>query len=134
MLCNIKHTSMQSGINFNYSNNVMNEFSIGGMISLYDNQIVFAGLPEATTYAASVAAFAGGLRYEFLSNTYLTGKANVLFTNFGSRSVFFNNPDFFSGYALTFAYNFTLGPLEIGAMYSDQLGRVSSFVSLGISF
>ncbi|HRQ50812.1 MAG TPA: patatin-like phospholipase family protein, partial [Agriterribacter sp.] len=28
-------TSIQSGINLNYSNNVMNEFSIGGMIPLY---------------------------------------------------------------------------------------------------
>ncbi|HRQ50813.1 MAG TPA: hypothetical protein PLR74_09780, partial [Agriterribacter sp.] len=98
------------------------------------NQIVFAGLPEATTYASSVAAFMGGLRYEFLSNTYLTGKANVLFTNFMSRSVFFSNPDFFSGYALTFGYNFALGPLEVSAMYSDQLRKVSSYVSLGISF
>ncbi|MCO5240890.1 MAG: patatin-like phospholipase family protein [Chitinophagaceae bacterium] len=127
-------TSMQSGINLDYSNNVMNEFSIGGMVRLYDNQIVFAGLPEATTYAASVAAFTGGLRYELLSSVYLTGKANVLFTNMGSRSIFFNNPDFFSGYALTFGYNFALGPLEVSAMYSDQLGRVSSYVSLGISF
>lgn len=127
-------TSIQSGINLNYSNNVMNEFSIGGMKPLYNNQIVFAGLPEATTYASSVVAFMGGLRYEFLSNTYLTGRANVLFTNFLSKSAFFNNPDFFSGYALTFGYNFALGPLEVSAMYSDQLRRVTSAVSLGISF
>ncbi len=127
-------TSLQSGINLNYSNHVMNEFSIGGMIPLYNNQITFAGLPEATTYAADAAAFMGGVRYEFLSNTYLTGKANVLFTNFISRSTFFNNPDFFSGYALTFGYNFALGPLEVSAMYSDQLRKVTSYVSLGISF
>ncbi len=81
-----------------------------------------------------VAAFMGGLRYEFLSNTYLTGRANVLFTNFISRSVFFNNPDLISGYALTFGYNFALGPLEVSAMYSDRLRKVTSYVSLGISF
>jgi NTE family protein len=76
----------------------------------------------------------GGVRYEFLSNTYATARANVLFTNFISSSVFFDNPSFFSGYALTFGYNFALGPLEISAMYSDQLRKVSSYVSLGISF
>ena len=126
--------SMQSGINFNYTNNVMNEFSIGGLIPLYQNQITFAGLPEAITYAPTVASFMGGVRYEFLSNTYATARANVLFTNFISSSVFFDNPSFFSGYALTFGYNFALGPLEISAMYSDQLRKVSSYVSLGISF
>ncbi len=127
-------TSIQSGVNLNYRNNLMNEFSIGGMTALYNNQITFAGLPEATTYAPNVAAFMGGLRYEFLPNTFLTGRANVLFTNFVSRSVFFNNPDFFTGYALTFGYNFALGPLEVSAMYSDQLRRVSSAVTFGISF
>lgn len=127
-------TAIQSGVNFNYSNNVMNEFSIGGMIPLYHNQIVFSGLPEATTYAASVAAFMGGLRYQLLPNTYITGRTNVLFTNFISKSIFFTNPDFLSGHSLTVAYNFALGPLEVGAMYSDRLGRVTSFVSLGIAF
>lgn len=127
-------TSVQSGVNLDYSNNLMNEFSIGGVTPLYNNQVTFVGLPEATTYAASVAAFMGGLRYEFFPNTYITGRANVLFTNFISQSIFFNNPDFFSGYGLTFGYNFALGPLEISAMYSDQLKRVSSAVTFGISF
>lgn len=127
-------TSLQSGVNLNYRNNLMNEFSIGGMTALYNNQITFAGLPEATTYAPNVAAIMGGVRYEFLPNTFLTGRANVLFTNFINRSVFFNNPDLFTGYALTFGYNFALGPLEVSAMYSDQLRRVSSSVTFGISF
>lgn len=126
--------SMQSGINFNYTNNIMNEFSIGGLLPLYHNQVTFAGLPEASAYAPTVAAFLGGLRYEFLANTYVAGKANVLFTNFINQSVFFDNPRFLSGYALTFGYNFALGPLEISAMYSDQSKKLRSYVSLGISF
>lgn len=126
--------SMQSGVNVQYTNNVMNEFSIGGLIPLYNNQITFAGLPEAFTYAPTVAAFMGGVRYEFLSSTYATARANILFTNFINSSVFFNNPSFFSGYALTFGYNFALGPLEISAMYSDQVKKLSSYVSFGISF
>lgn len=126
--------TMQSGINFNSSNNIMNEFSIGGLLPLYNNQITFAGLPEASAYAPTVAAFLGGVRYEFLSNTYVTGKANVLFTNFINSSVFFDNPRLFSGYALTFGYNFALGPLEISAMYSDQSRKLRSYVSFGISF
>ncbi|MGN6439731.1 MAG: patatin-like phospholipase family protein [Agriterribacter sp.] len=125
---------MQSGINFNYTNNIMNEFSIGGLIPLYNNQVLFAGLPEATTYAPTVAAFMGGIRYEFLANTYVTGKANILFTNFISKSLFFDNDSFLSGYALTFGYNFALGPLEISAMYADQSRKLRTYVSFGIPF
>lgn len=126
--------SMQSGINFSSSNNVMNEFSIGGLIPLYNNQVTFAGLPEASTYAPTVAAFMAGFRYEFLANTYATGKANILFTNFVNRSAFFDNPSFLSGYSWTFGYNFALGPLEISAMYCDQAKKLRSYVSFGIAF
>lgn len=127
-------TMMQSGINMNYTNNIMNEFSIGGLIPLYNNQVLFAGLPEATTYAPTVAAFMGGIRYELLASTYVTGKANVLFTNFINKSIFFDNASFLSGYALTFGYNFALGPLEISAMYADQSKKLRTYVSFGIPF
>ncbi len=127
-------TMLQSGINMNYTNNIMNEFSIGGLIPLYNNQVLFAGLPEATTYAPTVAAFMGGIRYEFLASTYVTGKANVLFTNFMNKSIFFDNASFLSGYSLTFGYNFALGPLEISAMYADQSKKLRTYVSFGIPF
>lgn len=126
--------STQAGASFNYTNNIMNEFSVGGLLPLYHNQVTFAGLPEGSLYTPTFAAFMGGFRYEFLSNTYAMARANVLFTNIINKSVFFNNPDFLSGYALTFGYNFALGPLEIGAMYSDRSGRVYSTVSLGVVF
>lgn len=112
----------------------MNEFSIGGLIPLYNNQVTFSGLPEASTYAPTVAAFMGGFRYEFLTNTYATAKANILFTNFVNRSAFFDNPSFLSGYSWTFGYNFALGPLEVSAMYCDQARKIRSYVSFGISF
>ena len=126
--------SMQSGINFNYTNNLLNEFSIGGLIPLYNNQITFAGLPEATTYAPTVAAFMAGYRHEVFPNTYVTGKGNILYTNFITKSPFFNNPNMLSGYALTFGYNFALGPLEISAMYSNEARKLRTYVSFGMSF
>ncbi|MBX3239488.1 MAG: patatin-like phospholipase family protein [Chitinophagaceae bacterium] len=126
--------SMQAGINFNYTNNLLNEFSIGGLIPLYNNQITFAGLPEATTYTPTVGAFMAGYRFEFYPNTYITGKGNILYTNFINKSTFFKNPNLLSGYALTFGYNFALGPLEVSAMYSDQAGKIRTYVSFGIPF
>lgn len=126
--------AMQSGVNFNYTHNLLNEFSIGGLIPLYNNQITFAGLPESTTYAPTVAAFMTGYRHEIFQNTYITGKGNILYTNFINKSVFFNNPNLFVGYALTFGYNFALGPLEISAMYSDRGSRLHTYVSFGVPF
>ena len=54
----------QGGMNFNYRNNIMNEFSIGGLVSNFHNQVTFAGLREGTFYSPSVAELMLGLRYQ----------------------------------------------------------------------
>jgi len=112
----------------------MNEFSIGGLTPLFRNQVVFAGLQEGSLYTPAMAALQGAYRYELFNNTYLTGRANILVNNFISTSKFFQNPNVLSGYALTFGYNFALGPLEFSLMYSDQSKKVSSYVNIGIPF
>ena len=127
-------THAQLGMNFDYRHNIMNEFSIGGMTSQFHNQVTFAGLREGTFYSPSIAELQLGLRYQLFSNTFLTGRANVLMNNFITNSSFFNTPDFLSGYALTFTYNFALGPLELSAMYSDQSRQVIGYVNIGIPF
>ena len=106
----------------------------GGLTKLFRNQVTFAGLQEGTLYAPSVLAAQAGLRFELYNNTYIIGRANMLLTDFVSKSNFFQNPGFLTGYALTFAYNFALGPLEISAMYSDQSKRLSTYINLGIAF
>lgn len=124
----------QSGINFDYDGRVMNEFVIGGMVRLFRRQVLFAGLQEGSVYSAAYASLQTGLRYTLFPNTYLTGRANVLFNNFISRSRFFPARDVYTGYALTFSYNFALGPLDLSLMYSDQTGKVQTFINLGIPF
>ncbi|NII27933.1 hypothetical protein HB364_22810 [Pseudoflavitalea sp. X16] len=126
--------NVQGGANFDYADNVLNEFVIGGLTRTFRNQITFAGLPEGAEYSSSAAALQGGLRVQVFNNTYLMGRANVLFNNFIEDPGFFVTRDFFSGYALTFSYNFALGPLEISAMYCDQTGKIQSYVNLGIPF
>ncbi len=125
---------LQGGANFNYTDNILNENVIGGLVKTFRNQITFAGLPEGAEYATSTAALMGGMRVQVFNNTYLTGRANVLFNNFVENSSFFLVRDFFSGYAVTFSYNFALGPLEISAMYCDQTRKIQSYVNLGIPF
>jgi len=126
--------NMQGGINFNYSRNLMNEFIVGGMTKLFRNQITFAGLQEGAIYSPAMATVQGGLRMPLFTGAYLTGRANILFNNFISKSDFFSYEDFYSGYALTFSYNFALGPLELSVMYCDQTKKVQSYINLGIPF
>ncbi|MEJ7766371.1 MAG: patatin-like phospholipase family protein [Chitinophagaceae bacterium] len=124
----------QTGINFNYSQRIMNEFAIGGLTPLFRNQVTFAGLKEGTFYSPSVASLQLGLRYQLFNNIYLIGRTNILFNNFVGKSSFFSNPDFLSGHSVTFAYNLAIGSLELSAMYSDQSKQVRSYVNIGIPF
>ncbi len=125
---------LQSGMNFQ-TGNIMNQFSIGGLTNSFHNQITFAGLREGSYYSSSLAAVQAGFRYNMYGNLFLTGKANVLFSNFvNNGNKFYDTPDFLSGYALTFTYNFVLGPLELSAMYCDQWKRVMGYVNIGIPF
>jgi NTE family protein len=126
--------NLQTGINFNYSRNVMNEFTVGGMTKLFRNQVTFAGMQETTVYTPAMATIQGGLRTNLFTGAYLTGRANILFNNFISKSDFFKYEDIYTGYALTFTYNFALGPLDLSLMYCDQTKKLQSYINLGIPF
>ncbi len=126
--------TVQGGINFKYAGKVMNEFIIGGMSKLFRNQVTFAGFQEGAVYSPSMAAIQAGFRRNIATGMYLTARANILFNNFISQSDFFQYADFYSGYALTFSYNFALGPLDLSLMYSDQTKKVQTYINLGIPF
>jgi len=126
--------NLQAGANFNYSRNVMNEFIVGGMTRLFRNQVTFAGMQEGALYSPAMLTLQGGVRGQLFAGAYLTGRANVLFNNFISQSDFFKYADFYSGYGLTFSYNFALGPLDLSVMYCDQTKRVQTYINLGIPF
>ncbi|MBI1783256.1 MAG: patatin-like phospholipase family protein [Sphingobacteriales bacterium] len=125
---------IQAGANFKYGNNIMNEFVVGGLTKQFRNQVSFAGLQEGSIYTPAMMVAQVGLRYEFLSNTFLIGRGNVLFNNFISKSKFYNNPDIMTGYSLTFGYNFALGPLELSLMYNDQSKKLGTYVNIGVPF
>jgi len=127
-------THLQGGLNLDYKNNIMNEFSIGGLTNSFHNQVTFAGLREGTFYSSSIAEILLGLRYQLFSNTFITAKANALVNNFVTKSNFFTTPDLLTGYALTLTYNFALGPLELSAMYCDQSRSVIGYINIGIPF
>ena len=127
-------TLLQSGINFDSKQNILNDFVVGGMYKQFKNQVVFAGLEEGSITTSSIASAQLGVRYEIFNNGYLLLRTNALVNNFISTSNLFHKPNFLSGHAVSFGYNFALGPLEVSAMYCDQSKRIHSYINLGISF
>lgn len=130
----IVFSEIQAGINFTTKANMLNNFLIGGISGSFRNQVRFAGLPEASLNAATVAALQVGLRYTLFNNIYLIGRVNGLMKDFGTENIATSGNKFLSGYALTFAYKSPIGPLELSGMYCDQSGRLQSYVTFGIPF
>jgi NTE family protein len=123
-----------TGINFNYRQNILNDFSVGGLNKSFRNQVLFAGLEENSISTPSYASLQLGIRYQLYNNVFLMARTNALVNNFVSVNNLLQKPEFLSGYAVTFAYNFALGPLEISAMYCDQSRKLRSYINLGIPF
>jgi len=124
--------NLQAGINFNYEDNVMNEFVVGGLIKTFRNQITFAGLQEGTISTPSVATYQLGLRANPFNNIFVTGRVNVMATDFINESSFFQTRNFYSGAALSFSYDLPLGPLDLSIMYSPETNKYASYINLGI--
>lgn len=125
---------VQGGINFNQRVSILNDYFVGGLTSVFRNQITFSGLNEGTEHSSSIASLTLGLRYQMYNALYLTAKANALYYNFIGSDNIFGQPQFLSGYSLTLGYNFILGPLEISAMYCDQAKQLRPYINLGIPF
>jgi len=125
---------LESGMNFNYEQNVFNDFVIGGLTRMFRNQILFAGLEEGSFYTPSVTSLQLALRVHLTNNFYTAGRANGLVNNYISSDNQLVQPNFLSGYALTLGYNFALGPLELSAMYCDQSKNFTAYINLGIPF
>jgi NTE family protein len=125
-------THTQAAINFSKKQNLATDYFIGGLTNTFRNQIVFAGLREATVHSGSVAAIRFSLRYQLVQNIYLLGHVNALAYNFAGNYKI-KDASLLSGYGLTLALHY-LGPLQISIMYSDQYRKVLSYVNLGIPF
>lgn len=127
-------TAFQSGVNLQYKQSILNDFNVGGLTKTFRNQVLFAGLEENSVNTPSVASLQLALRWRIYNNLYGIGRINGLVNNFVSMNNLLQKPNFLSGYALTLAYNFALGPLEISAMYCDQTRSMRSYINLGIPF
>lgn len=125
-------TQTQAGINFTKQQNLANDYYIGGLTSNFRNQVVFAGLREATVHSGSAAAARLSLRYKLISNMYVLAHINAMAYDFAGKYKL-QEARLLTGYGLTLAVHY-LGPLQISVIYCDQYRKVLSYVNLGIPF
>jgi len=123
---------LQSGMNFNYNQAVMNDFVIGGLTDVIRNQVTFSGLPEASIFTASAASLKLGYQQAIMNNLFLIAKVNGLYYDFVESSFRFNTGEKHGiGYSLTAGYRTFLGPIEASLMYSDFNKKVLPYFNLG---
>ncbi len=127
-------SQLQAGINFSTGENEFNGFYIGGLNKMYRNQIVFAGLQDATLHAQNVAAAMIGLRAKIWNGVYIIAKSNILVNDFMTNKNITSNPRWVTGSSLTLAYNSIIGPIEFSTMYSKQSNSLQTYVNIGIPF
>ena len=127
-------TMVQVGMNFNYDQNIFNDFVVGGITRMFRNQILFAGWEEGSLYSPNVAAIQLGLRVNLTNSFYLIGRSNGLIHNFIDRRKGIQIPDFISGHAFTLGYSLPVGPLDLSVMYGDQSRKFATYINLGIPF
>jgi len=123
---------LQSGMNFNYKQAIMNDFVVGGLTDVIRNQVTFAGLPEASIFTASAVSLKLGYQQEIINNLFLIGKVNALYCDFIKSSFRFNTTETRGiGYSVTAGYRTFLGPIEASLMYSDFNKKILPYFNLG---
>jgi NTE family protein len=127
-------TMLQSGINFNSKQNLVNNFQLGGLTRTIRNQILFAGADEVTISTPSIVALSLGLRYNFAKDFYALVRTNGALYDFFNDSKRLDLKHAISGHALTLAYNSTIGPIELSVSYRDQDSKVLTYLNIGVPF
>ena len=125
---------LQTGVNFNYKQNLVNNFQVGGLTKTIRNQVIFAGLDETTLSTPSVAALMLGLNFQLSKNIFLMAKSNALANNFKRKNHQIQLGNWLTGHALVFAYNTPIGPLEFSAAYCEQSKKILTYANFGIPF
>lgn len=123
---------VQSGMNFNYKQSLMNDFVIGGLNNVIRNQVTFAGLPDAAIFTSSVVSAQAGYQHQIIKNLFITGKVNALWFDFVKSNYRLNTVrrQGFGG-SLTAGYKTPLGPVEASLMYSDLGKQVLPYFNIG---
>lgn len=123
-----------TGINFGPNGSMLNNFIIGGMTNVTRNQMPFAGMREGKILTESAAIGSAGLRWNVITDAYVTLTANAMHYDFIKKEVLQNTPQWIGGAGLTFGYMLPIGPFEYTVMYGGKGAGWSTYLNVGFPF
>jgi NTE family protein len=123
-----------AGLNFGPNQSFLNSFFIGGMTNTVRNQIQFAGLREGRLITESAINGSIGLRWNVLSDAYISIRGNALYYDFIKKEALENIGQWISGTGLTLGYNLPIGPFEYTVMYGGRGAGWSTYLNFGFPF
>lgn len=124
------HAALTDGAN----RTIFNDFSIGGMIPLYRQNIAFAGLWDYEIFSPNAVTIKSALRWEIFKSLYLTGQFNVgSFEQSLDKYTQLNNV--VAGGALSLGFNSFIGPVQFTVMQaSTPHNALKAYVNVGYNF
>lgn len=128
------HLHVQAGLNYQYKQAITNDFLVGGLSSVIRNQLIFAGLPDASLTTGSAAGLLLGYQYSVGRNLYATAKVNGLYHDFLGENLRLQPARVIYGTSLTLGLKTLLGPIDASVMYSDASKKLSTYFNIGIPF
>ena len=126
---------VQLGYNFDYHQEFIHGFNVGGTRSFLPNQIPFIGLNEYGLLSPSVLTAALGYQYHMGSGIYASARANFGLFDFKlSEPELITKDNLMYGGGVSLGYDSLIGPLEITFSFSPQTRRLIGYINLGWAF
>ena len=128
-------TQFQGGYNFDYHQDFMNMFNVGGINPYLREQVAFAGLTEYGLMTQSILAGAMGWQYNVWDRFFVTPVINAALYDYMIFQSYDITPDnFILGAALDLGFLTGVGPMNATFSYSPTTNRILAFINLGWTF
>ncbi len=128
--------NLQAGYIENSKDLVFDNFIVGGIQELYSSQMNFVGLQDAQQHTSSLITLGLGGQYNLFGELYSIVRVNAGFINLGNsfKSGIFKDAKFLSGGGLSLAYYLSALPVEFSLMYSPEIDKMYTHISIGYVF
>lgn len=127
---------MQTGVDIRSQNFVFDNYKIGGIQKVTQNQMNFIGLNDTQINSSSISSLMIGWQYNFAGSFLLLGRANTGIYDFATQDKIFDaeKVQWINGFSLGVAYNLSVLPMEYNVMYSPEIGAFYNHVKIGFLF
>jgi NTE family protein len=128
-------TNGYTGFSFFNKNTPFNNFILGGINEMNYNQLPFIGLLENEVASNNTMFGLIGLQYQLSKNFFGKARFNIGFMELDPEDLHATDKNtFYDGYGLTIGYRSLLGPIELTAMRSDNVGQFRLYLNAGYYF